>query len=252
MNDSVKSATRVLDLLELFSVETGPLGVSEVAKKMSIPKSSAQALLLTLAGRGYLVRDESGYLLPAEMRGGWVGGMRNRLLSLATPVLGEMAQESRESAFVGVLTGGGDVQYLAKAVSPQEVRYDASLEHLRPIHCTSMGLVFLAHAPERNLSRWLQASRLAAITSTTEVDPETIRTWLPGIREHGYAEIRDGNVEGASGVSAPIFGPSNNVIAALNLGAPTWRYENARQTLIKIVKREAANISRALGAASES
>lgn len=45
MNDSVKSATRVLDLLELFSVETGPLGVSEVAKKMSIPKSSARALL---------------------------------------------------------------------------------------------------------------------------------------------------------------------------------------------------------------
>jgi IclR family acetate operon transcriptional repressor len=75
-----------------------------------------------------------------------------------------MAQESRESSFVGMLTGGGQVQYLAKSVSPNEVRYDASLEHLRPIHCTSMGLVIVAYAPERDVARWLHPSRMVAVT----------------------------------------------------------------------------------------
>lgn len=246
MNDSVKSATRVLDILELFSVESEPLGVSDVAKKMSIPKSSAQALLMTLAGRGYLVRDETGYLLPAEMRGGWVGGIRSWVLGVANPVLGSMAQESKESAFIGMLTGSGAVQYLAKAVSPQEVRYDASLPPLRPIHCTSMGLIFLAYASERNLDRWLQPARLTAVTPTTEVNPDTIRSWLPMIRKNGYAEIRDANVEGASGVSAPVYGPSENLVAALNIGAPTSRYNANRDRLVKIVTREAQNISNAL------
>lgn len=246
MNDSVKSATRVLDLMELFSVTSEPLGVSDVAKKMFIPKSSAQSLLLTLTGRGYLVRDDVGYSLPIEMRGGWVGGIRSWLLGIAMPVLQEMAKESKESAFIGVLTGAGAVQYLAKAVSPLDVRYDTSLDPMRPIHATSMGLVFMAHATEKSLERWLQPSRLLAVTPATQTAPDKIRQSLPVIRKNGYAEIRDGNVEGASGVSAPIFGSHDNVVAALNIGAPTFRYEGRRANLIRIVCREAAHISKAL------
>ncbi|MFC3339407.1 IclR family transcriptional regulator [Paracandidimonas soli] len=246
MNDHVKSATRVLDLLELFSAATEPMGVTEVARKLDIPKSSAQALLLTLTGRGYLLRDENGYTLPPELRGGWVGGLRTRLLGIAAPILSRMAQESLESAFIGSLTGEGNVQYLAKAVSPKEVRYDASLDHPRPLHCTSMGLAIMAHSPEHDLKRWLQPHRLVKVTSRTQTDPEAIRQWLAKIRKDGYAEVMDANVEGASGASAPIFGTDGRVIAALNLGAPTWRYEQDRRLLIEIVCREAASITRVL------
>lgn len=246
MNDRVKSATRVLDLLELFSAATEPMGVTEVARKMDIPKSSAQALLLTLTGRGYLVRDEAGYLLPLELRGGWVGGLRTRLLGIAAPILAGMSQESRESAFIGSLTGEGKIQYLAKSVSPNEVRYDASLEHPRLIHCTSMGLVIMAHSLEHDLARWLQPQHLIKVTARTQTDPALIRQSLAQIRQQGYAEVMDANVEGASGVSAPIFGPNGRVIGALNLGAPTWRYEQGRPLLIKIVCREAANITQML------
>ena len=68
-------------------------------------------------------------------------------------------------------------------------------------------------------------------------------------KKNGFVEVKDANLEGASGVAAPIFGPSGEVIAALNLGAPTWRYERARESLIRIVCREAAFITESLGAA---
>lgn len=246
MNDQVKSAMRVLDMLELFSAETKVLGVTEVARRLGIPKSSAQALLLTLVRRGYLVRQGAGYVLPTEFRSGWVGGLRARLHTIAAPILVSMADESQESAFIGVLTGQGLVQYLAKAVSPKEVRYDASLSHLRPIHCTSMGLAIMSHASEEDLDRWLVPDRLTKVTAHTQTDSEVIRQWLPVIRQQGYAEVKDANVEGASGVSAPIFGPDGRVVAALNLGAPSWRYDGIRQQLIGIVCREAENITRAL------
>ena len=88
MNDEVKSAARVLDVLELFAASVGALGVSDVARKLGIPKSSTQGLLTTLASRGYLGRQDSAYFLPAERRdGGWVGGLRARLLGLAEPIL---------------------------------------------------------------------------------------------------------------------------------------------------------------------
>jgi DNA-binding IclR family transcriptional regulator len=249
MNDFVKSATRVLDLLELFTVVPETMGVSDVAKRLEIPKSSAQALLLTLAGRGYLAREGDGYTLPPELRGGWVGGIRSRLLGIVAPVMQKMPEESGESAFVGMLTGGGKIQYLAKAVSPKEVRYDASLAHLRPVYCTSMGLVILAHMPDHEVARWLKPSLLVPVTPRTETDPAKIRQLLDQARKDGYVEVRDTNVEGASGVSAPIFGPGGEVIAGLNLGAPSSRYENTRADLIRIVCRDAATITASLRAA---
>ena len=246
VNASVKSAIRVLDLLEFFAVASEPLGVSEVAKRLELPKSSAQALLLTLAGRGYLVRSDAGYALPAELKVGWVGGVRTRLLGIARPVMQGMAESSGESAFIGMMTGGGRVQFLAKAVSPREVRYDASLEHLRHAHCTSIGLVMLAHMPEKKAERWLKPSLLVAVTPHAVTDPQKIRQILRAGRKAGYVEVQDANVEGASGVSAPVFGPDGDVIAGLNLGAPSSRYSQVREDLIRIVRTQAAHITRAL------
>lgn len=246
MNEAVKSATRVLDLLELFATVTEPLGVTDVGKRLEIPKSSAQALLLTLAARGYLTRLGEGYSLPAELRGGWVGGSCSRLLALAPPVMKRMAEESGESAFVGVMTGSGKVRYVAKELSPKEVRYDASLAHLRPAYCTSIGLVILAHSSEGQVARWLKPDLLVQVTPRTETNPDKIQQLLRKARSEGYVEVRDANVEGASGVSAPIFGSHGEVVAGLNLGAPTSRYEKARKDLIRIVCREAAGITAGL------
>lgn len=246
MNASVKSAVRVLDLLELFAVVTRPMGVSEIAKRLEWPKSSAQALLRTLAARGYLARSDDGYALPAELKGGWVGGIRTRLLGVAQPVMQEMAQASGESAFIGMLTSGGRVQFLAKALSPSEVRYDAALEHLRPAHSTSIGLVILAHLPEKDAERWLKPSQLCAVTRHTVTDPQKLRQILRAGRRAGYIEVRDANVEGASGVSAPVFAPDGEAIAGLNLGAPSARYAQRRDELIRIVRSRAAQITQEL------
>ncbi|MCC7082313.1 MAG: IclR family transcriptional regulator [Burkholderiales bacterium] len=232
--------------MELFAMASEPMGVSELAKRLALPKSSAQALLLTLVGRGYLTRSERGYALPMELRADWIGGIRARLLGIARPVMDEMAQTSGESAFIGMLTSDGRVRFLAKAVSPREVRYDASLEHLRHAHGTSIGLAMLAHMPQDDAERWLRPSRLVRVTPHTVVDPRKIRQILRAGRKAGYVEMRDANVEGASGVAAPIFAADGNVLAALNLGAPSSRYAQHRDDLIRIVCAQAAHISHAL------
>ena len=61
-----------------------------------------------------------------------------------------------------------------------------------------------------------------------------------------FLSVQDANVEGASGVSAPVFGPDGDVIAGLNLGAPSSRYSQVREDLIRIVRTQAAHITRAL------
>jgi IclR family pca regulon transcriptional regulator len=244
MNSQVKSAARVLDVLELFAANQGPLGVTDVARKLGIPKSSAQGLLTTLASRGYLARQATAYFLPPDLRnGGWVGGIRARLIALAEPVLKRIARESGESAFLGVLVGN-EIQYLTKAVSQHEVRYDASLSQLRPVYCTSIGIAILAHLDPTVASGILRRTRLTKVTPNTITDRETIDRMLDRARQVGFAEVKDSNILGASGVAAPVFGPAGEVLAGLSIGAPTSRYAKARKQLAGIVVTEAAAISR--------
>jgi DNA-binding IclR family transcriptional regulator len=251
MNGQVKSAARVLDVLELFAASPIALGVTEVARKLGIPKSSAQGLLTTLAGRGYLAREASAYFQPPELRDvGWAGGIRMRLLALAKPFLENIAQESGESAFLGMLVGN-KIQYLAKAVSGHEVRYDASLNQLRPVYCTSIGLVILAHLDPTIASGILNRTKITKVTPNTVTDRETIDRMLDRARQVGFAEVKDANLLGASGVAAPVFGPRGEVLAGLSIGAPTSRYAGGRKQLAKIVAAKAATLSRLLQVKTE-
>lgn len=248
MNNLVKSASRVLDVLELLSVVEKAVGVSDVARRLGLPKSSAQALLTTLLARGYLVRSGLAYQLsPLVGTGGWIGGTMARLGRLAKPVMEKAAEVTGESAFLGVLVHDWHVQYVAKAVSKNEVRYDADLDYPRPAYCTSLGLAIIAHRSVDDIERFLRHGGFEHITPQTITDPVVLKRALQKARRDGYAEIRDGRVAGASGVSAPILGPDGEAVAGINLAAPSWRYSKIRPLLAQHVVSSARALTQALG-----
>jgi DNA-binding IclR family transcriptional regulator len=248
MNTLVKSASRVLDVLEFLSVIEKPVGVSDVARRLRMPKSSSQALLTTLLARGYLVRSGLAYQLsPLVGSSGWIGGTMARLAQLARPVMDKAAETTGESVFLGVLTNDWHVQYVAKSVSRNEVRYDADLDYPRPAYCTSLGLAIIAHRAGDDIERFLSHGGFRNITPQTITDPAAVRRALQKARRDGYAEIRDGRVAGASGVSAPIFGPDAEPIAGINLAAPSGRYSRMRPLLTQHVLSSARALTQALG-----
>ena len=245
MNEAVKSAARVLDLLELFAVSTEPIGVTELARLVSIPKSSAQALLGTLVARGYLARTGSAYELARDLkRSGWVGGSLPRLIKAAEPAMRRMADASGESAFLSLMTPSGELKYVAKAVSPNVVRYDAPLTNTRPAYCTSSGVILLAYLPPAKLDEYFARVKLERRTPNTVTDRRALMAALEKARRLGYADVCDGHVQGASGVSAPIFDGGERPVAALTLVAPTVRFAKARSALRDHVVAVAAELSR--------
>lgn len=54
-----------------------------------------------------------------------------------------------------------------------------------PLHTASSGKLFLAHAPESKLSRYL-AKPFSATTARTITDPAVLRRHLVVIRQQGY------------------------------------------------------------------
>lgn len=243
----VKSAARVLDILELLAVAPVPLGISEITRRLGMAKSSAFALLATLEGRGYVERrDGKKYALSPALSetSNWVGGLGGLLLRLARPEMRALVVRTRESSFLGILTKDFRVQYIAKAISPQEIRYDADISKICPPHCTSIGLTLLAYQPRINVERSVLQEPLHAFTSKTITDPRVLLDELAKIKLNGYAMTVDAHYVGATGVAMPIFDSHSKVLAALNVSAPTSRFDAECETLKLELSKAVANISR--------
>lgn len=243
---SVKSAARLLDLLEMLAVAHAPMGVSEIARQLDIPKSSAHMLLLTLEGRGYIVGDEQrSFRLSAALgrRGReWVGGEVAALLDIAKPVMQRLAQATGESIFLGRRRDEQTLEYVHKVVSTHEIRCDGELNQPRWLHSTSVGLAILAFQDAASVEKYFGNTHLVRLTDQTPRDKKRLRELLAEVREQGYAVTHDTNAIGASGIAAPIHG-NQGCVGALNLAAPTSRFDRVLEKYKDLVIRSAAQIS---------
>jgi DNA-binding IclR family transcriptional regulator len=243
----VKSALRVLDLLELLAAAPESLGVSELSRRLGIPKSSASMLLLTLEGRGYVAdQGERRFTLhPSFARGAqsWVGGLRARLVHLVRPTLARLAQSTGETALLALPCDARRIQYVAKAVSPKDLRVDVALDVARAVHSTSAGLAILAHQGAAACERYLAHGPLERMTPHTLCDPRKLRKELEAIRQRGYAMLHQSHALDDSGVAAPIFDAHGAVVAALNVSAPTARFTPVCEHSAGIVVQEARSIT---------
>lgn len=160
----VKSAERVLDLLELLSIVDGPLGVSEIARRLGHPKSSVSLLLGTLEARGYVATEPGRqFRLDPAYRSdepGWVGGKPAQLARIAVPLMKRMVNAVGESSMLGMLTPECQVQYIAKVISANELRFDPDIRAVRPAVLTSVGLLLLAHQSRDVIEKFVLTAEL--------------------------------------------------------------------------------------------
>ena len=252
MNDGVvKSASRVIDLLELFSSTSTAMGVSDISKRLGFPKSSTHMLLATLAGRGFIVSDQERRFrlhptFGAELRA-WIGGTRGKLIHAANAPMKSLVDIVNETCFLTVMRSDWMAEYVAKVSSRQELRLDAPVGAIRQLNAGSGGMVLLAHLPRHEFERFLKEHPLQASTPKSIIEPARLRRELATIRTRGYALSEGTNYPQATGVSAPVRGPDGDVVAAVSIGAPTSRFKVIRQRVIDEVVRCAEAVSRNLG-----
>ena len=255
MNESgVKSASRVLELLELFSSTSVVMGVSDISKRLGFPKSSTYMLLATLENRGFIISDidrrfQLHPAFSADARS-WIGGLRGKLVFAASEPMKTLVADINETCFLTVIRTDWMAEYVAKESSMQELRLDAPIGKIRDLNAGSGGMVLLAHLPSKDLERYLNEHPLQASTSKSIVDPVRLRKELILIRKRGYAITEGTNYPEASGVSAPVYGLHGNVVAAVSLGGPTSRFKFVQPRAIKAVQLCAQIISRNLSNAN--
>ena len=243
---SVKSAARILDVLELMARLGTGIRLNELARQLGIPRSSASGLMATLVQRGYVETRADGFHLISNYRtAGWVGGMTGALLRVSQPVMRQLAEQTEESAFLGMPEPDMSIRYISKETGHSPISYDVELNVERAAYSTTIGMIVLAGLKRAALDRYFKTHELRAATPHTVTDEATIRQWLDQARERGYVTMVDSNVLGASGVAAPVT-VNGSVLAGLAVIAPTSRFDPRRDHIVRCVVAAAAEISATL------
>lgn len=214
------AATRLLQVLGAFSAETPALGLTEIADRTGLPKSTVHRLAAELVAWNALERGaDRRYRIGLRI---WELGTlapRGRGLDdVAAPFLEDIRTATGQNALLGVLDGTETV-YVQRLSGSRAVPMKIRVGSRLPVHATGVGLALLANSPVA-LREQVLALPLQRLTDRTVVDPRELRRILAEIRRRGYA-VSDRQVEriGMS-VAAPIFDAAG-LVAAISVVMPS-------------------------------
>lgn len=219
----VQSIERAFSVLGALS--DGPVGVTDLAARVGLPKSTAARMLASLEREGAVeqVPGETRYQLGPRMTTLAAGRQETRgLVAIAHPTLAELAAETGEAAGLSV-PDGRTVHYVDQVDSPNPVQVRDWTGSRIPMHAVSSGQVFLAHLGPPALARFL-AQPLDAFTAATLTDAGTLIERLRDVRRDGHAWVREEFAEGIASVAAGIAGRDGELIAAVHVHGPTYRF----------------------------
>jgi DNA-binding IclR family transcriptional regulator len=222
---------RAMNLLELLASSRVGLTLSELSRKLSIPKSTTYYLVYTLVTRGYVQRTSSGrYSLGfrfADFANAGTAGLN--LDMLAKPHLRQIAARLNLTAMLAVL-GRAEAVIIAKVTWARDGDGGGGAwvgRHL-DLHCTAQGKALIANLPDDELDKLLTDRKLAQFTHKTILSLPALKAHLAEIRANGYSVNDEEHVLGARAVAAPVFDSRGVVMAAISVRGSTQQIPSAR------------------------
>lgn len=238
--DSVRRVTAVLDAL---AASSRPLGVSELARRTGLPKSSAQRLLRALVAVGLLERRGSGYCLGLRLfeLGQRVPRQRD-IRDAARPYMADLREVTRLTVNLAVLEGL-EVVYLDVVRGPEAPALPTSPGGRFLAHATGIGKAVLAFSSPETVNRVLQGP-LPKLGEHTITDPVLLKLELGRIASVGIAYDREESRQGVVCAASPVFGEDGEVIAGLSVSG--WNTRMDLERAAAAVRTCALSLSRAV------
>jgi DNA-binding IclR family transcriptional regulator len=212
----LKSVAAALDLLDCF-VEDEELGVSEVARRLGVAKSTAHRLLTTLASRGLIEQNTTTgrYRLGLHLfELGHLALTRLDLRRESRTLLEELREVSGWTVHLAIKQGA-DTLFLERLPTLRGMQAMVEYRRRWPLHATSSGKAICAYDPEAATAR-IEAG-FPSYTPNTIATERAFRAELDGVRKRGYATSREELMYGLASVAAPVLDRHGFARAALSI-----------------------------------
>ena len=249
----IPSLARACEILKMI-VESGKgMSASEVARQLSIPRTTALRILHTLCREGLLSREAQEFRAGGDLfRLGLRALGATHVREVSIPVLRSLSQSTEETTHIAVL--GGDKSLILEVYeSSQPVHAAHRPGTLVHIHCSATGKVLLAFAIGcAKLRDFLENAELEARTPNTIISLDELEAECQRIVRQGYAIDNEEYYIGVRCLAAPVWDASGILAAAIGVTASAATFTKRRiPEVAEQVQIAAETLSRSLGFRTE-
>lgn len=242
----IQSLARAFSILEEVAREREGLGLADISRRVGLHNSTTFHLVKTLTTLGYLrqIADTKRYRIGRPLFALAAGALDEiEMVSLANPVLQDLARESGESCYFAVRMGYSIV-VIARTPGPGAFQLTDRIGVVRPAHCTALGKVLLAALPADQLELFLRQAELTAMTPKTITDKNALRQELEEVRRYGLA-YDDGEFDAeVRCLAVPVRDFTGTVVGAIGISGPIWRLSmQSLQSRSRLVEAAADRLS---------
>lgn len=250
LDKTSNQSTQVAFLIMEAMAEIGePVALTDLARRLGMPKPRAFRFLKTLLAMGYVLQDPETdrYRLSLKLfHLGQAVADRTVLLTEARPLMVQLRDQTQQTVTLSLVEPQGmRILDMVRAASPVQIvtRPGALLD----FHSSAQGKLALAFGDP---SLWVvvRSGPLRKWTPKTNTDPAVLEAQVERIRRQGWADAPEETLPGVNALSAPIFDLSNEIIGTVNIAGPvTTLTSPPDQALIDAITRAARSISINLG-----
>ena len=243
----LSSVTTAIRLLKQFSEEDAELGISSLARRLGVAKSTAHRLATTLLSEGLLEQDPTSERYRLGLGLFQLGALVRQRLSVsneAKTILAELRAELRENVALAVPKDRG-ITFLYDFESPQSVRVRSRLGSAKCLIGCAEGLAILAFQPPKRREEMIEGTEKLL----TPEDKQLLDDRMEQTRLSGFCLDFDELQTGLSTIAAPVCDAAGDVVAAVGLTGPSQRLDERKLHMLSHRIIETADtISRRLGA----
>ena len=247
----IQAIERAVAILNAFTPDEPEMGVSDLAQRLSLHKSTVHRFVVNLEAAGLLERNRTTSRYRLGLRIFELGSQVLAQMNLweeAPPFLEGLVRDTGETGHLAIFDGGEAI-YIEKVEARRALRIPSAIGRGYPAHATSLGKALLAHQSPHIIEAVIAERGLARCASRTICDREQLLDELERVRQVGYAIDDEEYEEGLRCIGAPIVGHTGTVVAAIGIGGPVTRVTPDRvRELGQVVMEAAAGLSHRMGA----
>jgi len=241
----IQVIARAASLLRALERRPDGLSLGDLAKAVSLPRSTVQRIVDALDNEGFVLAASasSGVRLgPALLA--LAAATRFHIAEAARETLEALAKECGETVDLS-LVDQDKMVFIDQVAGTHRLTALSAVGVSFPLHSSANGKAVLAAMADEDIAKLRRRLRLAAIT------PKTITTWdrlereIETVRKQGFAFDREENSVGISAVSVAIRSPSGE-LAAISIPAPTQRFDATEANLTKALQKHTGRLQQKL------
>jgi len=245
----IQSIKRASDILGLFIVEQKPLGITEFAKRLGLPKTTIASIVQTLEAIGYLEKDPASgrYRLgPQIFQLGMQCASSIDVITTGRAWIERLCFQFREPVNVGTLVG--DKATILMRIEPENhFMVFPQAGPIIPLHSTCIGKLLLAFMDESRRKVILSGCALEKFTDHTVASKAQLLKELEKVRALGIVFDDQETIPGMAGIGGPVFNHAGAVVAAFAVTGNAENISRQREDIIAAVRFTTHQISSQLG-----